>query len=220
MPRSYETVSDFGPIEYGCARGFICAVDGKSIETPAIAIESEQYALRGYACRYSEPLIHDGKIKVLQPGALDKSLRAGHPIRFQLDHDDNYVVGTTLDGLELLSDDYGLAFRFLIPGTAKGLHVRSLAQRKERTGVSIGYNAAKSVTRNVDGTPVDFIYEANLNEISLVRLGAIKRAYAVLEKADGLPPLSELSRNLTLQNDGAFVVVMRALQKLEDCVRQ
>jgi HK97 family phage prohead protease len=198
--------------EVASGGGFITQIDHQSVTSiKEIAFTDDGKVLQGFACFYNKPIFHEGKFQVIAPGAFDAYLANPiKPVEFWLKHDEQKVVGDTNSGLELYSDQRGLAFRFRFPNTTLGREARQLARDREYTGVSVGCTF-KSNIEIIDGEPVMIIQNAHLQEISLVPVGAIGKAFAILGTPD--ETLQEYC-STSLASDGAFVGLQRALRKL------
>ena len=177
-------------------------------------------ALFGYATRWDQTTqLHCGTYKRLAPGAFDKSLASGSRIDFSINHIDGQCVGSNRDGLQLHSDEYGLAYRFRIPETPFGRQLRMMAESKEDDGISVGFywHSAKKATRWIDGREVICIREAELYEVSLMSglaSGAIKDAFATYGNVDYSMSLREECLTGKYRYDAAAVGVTRALHRL------
>jgi HK97 family phage prohead protease len=133
-----------------------------------------------------------------------------------MDHDLTRVIGSTDDELELHSDERGLAFRLHFPGTRLGEEAKRLVIEKEYMGMSVGCKYQYR-TETIGGEAVQVIHSAALEEISLVRVGAIGKAFATLTTADR--PLIDDCRTGILASDGAFVELIRACQRAMAALR-
>jgi len=152
----------------------------------------------------------NGELRAFVPGCFADSLRSGKTIQFRLQHEAANVVATTRDNLTIVDDPkVGLTFRLRVPGTMIGQIVASMVQKESRTNMSIGYSILDDVVRNIAGHQVRLITEADLLELSLVKEGAIRRAFAmIVDGARTAPPrpgsmsldfkLSSIAHNLNL----------------------
>src|ERR1700681_3520237 len=146
-------------------------------------------ALQGVATQYNQILHqHHGVTMKVLPGAFDRTLQSGVPVRFLLGHHDGQCIGSTADNLELFSDATNLVFRFRFPDTELGRQARAIAQSNEHTAVSIGFDyrgANKEVCR-YGGTDVMVIKQAWLFEVTWLHglLGAVQQAFASYENVD------------------------------------
>ncbi|MBB4427098.1 HK97 family phage prohead protease [Bradyrhizobium sp. CIR48] len=215
--RGYEIAANPFGLEYGGASGFITHIDGKRL-TPTVEAQSpdDGRVLQGYACLYNKPVWNEGAIKSICPGAFDEYLATRPKVGFWLDHDEKKEVGDSTNGLELQSDDRGLAFRFRFPDTSLGRAARQLALDREYTGMSVGFTFRNDHVVDIEGEKVSLVKNAHLREISFVRSGAIDAAFGVL-----VQPSNSLKDALpSLPWDGAARDVMRALQKVSDAFEQ
>jgi HK97 family phage prohead protease len=214
MRREYETASGRWPqLEYGTG-GFVTHIDSKRIAAPySVKCVDDGKVLQGLACVYNVPVIVDGHVKMICPGAFDDYLaNPRNKVGFWLNHDPEKVVGDTDNGLELFSDRRGLAFRFRFPDNSMGRLAKEIAQSKEYTGMSVGCTYQNDNVVTMEGIEVSQIKNAHLQEISFVKAGAIEKAFGILGNAD--ISLKEAC-NTALSSDGAFVRLMRATQALQ-----
>ena len=151
---------------------------------------------------------------MILPGAFSAAQK--RRAEFWIAHDPSRVVGSTDNGLGLHSDERGLAFRFRFPNTALGNEAKRLVADKEYMGMSVGC-AFQYRTETICDESVHIIHTAYLEEISLVKAGAIEKAFAVRAKPDR--PLSENCHTGSLASDWAYVQFMRACQKTMAAVR-
>lgn len=207
-----------GPIEYGDACAIVNVGRFPTPTTLSHKATSRRsnygMAIQGFATRYNQPLIHDNKLKVLLPGALDASIKSGKRIRFLLDHDDKLECGCTDTNLQLLTDANGVAFRLRLSESELAHHARTLAEAKLYTAMSIGYFDAKYETKYIDGYAVQYIYSAHLGEISFLKAGAVRTTHAELCDTRQAGSLLEETKNGKFLSDGSFAVLIRALQNV------
>jgi HK97 family phage prohead protease len=224
---AYETARATQNLDLKYTTGYITTVDGHYVEPPAIknyAGHLPTYAKRvvqGYAVLFRKPLIHDGKVKVVTPGAFSDCLNSKERVRVLIGHDPHRCVGSTDDDqLELLADKYGIAFRFKVPPSDLGTEMLSLIETNRMDGMSIGFRGCKTETKIVEDTPVLFLSEGTLQEISLVAKGACKTAYAMLVSADSCGTLRDdcLQFPRRLLSDCAYVQAMRGLRAIRDAL--
>jgi HK97 family phage prohead protease len=176
-------------------------------------------ALAGYATCWNKPVEYDGKRVMMLPTAFDSTLRSGAVVGLWLNHCPDQCVGTNYDHLDLYADTQGLAFRFRIPETEDGLRVKSMAESKDHTCMSIGFhwNDAQTKSCLIDGVEVVYIINATLHEISYLHgfhAGLVKDAYASLQDLDYNESLQENCSGGRFLYEGAAIGVTRALQDL------
>jgi HK97 family phage prohead protease len=93
-----------------------------------------------------------------------------------VDYDESRLIATAADRLELLGDDKGLAFRLrLRPGDNDLIR---LVKSGERDGMSVGYRIEADEWKTIAGERVRIITYGSLIEISLVKRGAVRQAFA------------------------------------------
>jgi HK97 family phage prohead protease len=122
-------------------------------------LDGDEWTVEGYASTYDRDLGDD----VITPGAFEKSLGNGRPVRFLYQHDHRQVLGKTL---ELREDDRGLFGRFAISKTSLGQDVRTLLKDGALDSFSIGYLPKEAEIDKKAG--VRRLKEVELIECSLV----------------------------------------------------
>jgi HK97 family phage prohead protease len=130
------------------------------IETKRLG-DGEEWSVEGYASTYDRDLGDD----VIVPGAFQKSLGNGRPVRFLYQHDHRQVLGKTL---ALTEDDRGLFGRFHISKTPLGETVRTLLRDGALDSFSIGYLSKEEELDKKAG--VRSIKEVELLEVSVVSI--------------------------------------------------
>lgn len=211
MLRNYEIAANPYGIEYGSAPGPVTHIDGKRIAT--LKTVDDGKVLQGLACLWNKPVVSGGKIKSICRGAFDKYLATKPTVGFWLDHDENKVIGDTSNGLELLPDSSGLAFRFRFPDTTLGKTAKQLVRDGAYSGISVGFTYKKNRVKIIEGEEVSLVEDAWLQEVSLVKHGAIDEAFGIL-----VDPRGTLKDALPTMNiDGAFRNLIRVIHKLKDC---
>jgi len=171
----------------------------------------------GYATMYNK--IHFGdrsQLEVFSPGCFARTLVSGKAVRAIIEHDEAKVVGTTADVLELRSDRNGLGFKCFLPYTPEGSVAYDMVNQAVRCSMSVSYEVRVDEVRNIDGHDIRFIRDAELNEISFVKAGAVREAFAVKHSSDDM--LDHIMRNGSLLSDGAAAGFKRAFHKFEDDV--
>jgi len=213
MTRDYETASRPMGLEYG-GGGPIIRVGHKVVGGLDIEVKDDQRTLCGYACVWARPMFHLGRFMVFAKGAFDNHLARRPSIEFWLDHDETKAVGSTGKGdLELYSDDIGLAFRLRIPDTTLGRTVRYLAESREYTGMSVGCRYSSKNKQTIEGEEVTVVDDALLEEISFVKQGAVKDAFATLLDSD--QSLRELCVS-RIDYEQKCILFLRALRAWEE----
>ena len=116
----------------------------------------------------SETRIADFR-EVIAPGAFARTLSENRDILALVDHDVSRVLGRTRSGsLSLSETAEGLEYRLSLPDTTTGNDLRTLAQRGDLGGVSMGFVAARD---SWDGE-LRTLHEVELHEISIVQAHA------------------------------------------------
>jgi HK97 family phage prohead protease len=203
-----------GDIEYGDTC-FVTAVGGRSVPPP-ISRKASRYetkVIEGTATKYNSVLFHDGKFKVVAPGAFDLSMKYDVPVEFWMDHDRFLKLGDTRNNLEIYSDDMGLHFRLRLDNTELSSHARALVESKAYTECSIGYDQGRTEKREVAGQDVLFILQARLEEISLVPSGAVKATHAQISDVDNCRSLEHDCKSMKFRCDNSYAELQRALRR-------
>lgn len=124
-------------------------------------LDGDEWTVEGYASTYDRDLGDD----VVLPGAFQKSLGNGRPVRFLYQHDHRQPIGKAL---ELKEDERGLFGRFAISKTALGADVRTLLRDGALDSFSIGYLPGETEFDKKAGTRK--IKEVELLEVSVVSI--------------------------------------------------
>jgi HK97 family phage prohead protease len=204
----YETASHVGDLEYSYG-GYITAVDNRAVKQIAPRKAASRYEPKivdGFACLYSKPHMYKGRIEVHQQGCFNETLSSKDRVDLCIDHNESYSLGNTDENLELIDTSKGLAFR---------LRVRSqedLDLLQGRTAMSVRYAERDVEMRKIDGEDVRFIKSAKLVECSAVFQGAVPKTHLMVRDAKSVGEFRDDCKGF--QNDGAFVDLKRALDKL------
>jgi HK97 family phage prohead protease len=132
---------------------------GLPLQIETKRLDGDEWTVEGYASTYDLDLGNDAIV----PGAFQKSLGNGRPVRFLYQHDHRQVLGKTLD---LREDGTGLYGRFAISKTSLGQDVRTHLKDGALDSFSIGYLPHDSEVDKKAG--VRRIKEVELIECSLV----------------------------------------------------
>lgn len=121
--------------------------------------------LIGLAAPYgAETRINDFR-EVIAAGAFTRTLAAGGDVLCLADHDPTRVLGRTRSGtLTLRETVQGLEYALTLPDTSVGNDIRTLAQRGDIGGVSMGFRCIRD---NWQGD-LRTLHEVELHEISIV----------------------------------------------------
>jgi HK97 family phage prohead protease len=204
-------------LEYGAACGFITALDGRSVPPPVFRKSASRYETKvidGIATKYNYALFHDGKLKVIMPGAFDISMEYDAPVEMWIDHDKSLKIGDSRTNLELHSDEYGLGFRLRLDNSTLASHARSLVESKAYTEMSVGYDHVKTDTREIGGKSVLFILQARLQEISLVQAGCVTTTHAQISDIDTCGSLALDCKSMKFRVDNSYAELQRKLRNL------
>ncbi|APP01796.1 primosome assembly protein PriA [Xanthomonas perforans] len=104
--------------------------------------------------------------ELIAPGAFTRTLAENKDILALADHAPDKVLGRTKSGtLALRQTDKGLEYSLTLPDTSTGNDIRTLAQRGDLGGVSMGFVATRD---SWDGDRRT-LHEVELIEISIVQ---------------------------------------------------
>ncbi|WP_424981604.1 HK97 family phage prohead protease [Maritalea sp. S77] len=204
MSRDCKATGD-EPMEIGYFGGGMLAIDGRLQSPPPSSPTSRKSTfnmahpvLQGWACVYGKFHSHKGRAEVFAPGCFGNSLMK-NKVQFQLDHNRD-VLDDTSGGLQLLSDEKGLAFRLEL----KNNGVREIVSQHRWNAVSVGYNHIDYRDFNIKGQEVRLIKKADLREISLVRRGAVRQTFARVVDAANSGPLETEMKSSSFDVDSAW----------------
>jgi HK97 family phage prohead protease len=134
-----------------------------------------------------------------------------------VDYDESRLIATAADRLELLGDEKGLAFRLrLRPGDNDLIR---LVKSGERDGMSVGYRIEADEWKTIAGERVRIITYGSLIEISLVKRGAVRQAFASVADVSQCGTLAEDCRAGILLRDGSTRTLMTALRNLQSILK-
>jgi HK97 family phage prohead protease len=165
--------------------------------------------IEGYGVKYNT-VINDGKLNMVVPDALDTSM-----VQFWVDHKSQLKLGDTRTNLELYTDDYGLAFRLRLDDSELAERACALVKNKQKTECSIGFDLAKTVTREIDGKSIIVILQARLEEISLVFSGAMSDSptHAMVNDIEKCGSLADDCKSMKFRSDNSFAELQRKLRR-------
>lgn len=225
--RDYETAAGNLPIQYGAPCGAHLAFEDsplrmaeeKSDQLPSV-VSMVRPTLRGYATRFTKTHNYAGRVEIFAPGAFSRSLSDGSNIRFLKNHDVYDQIGCTDDRLVLMQDEYGLAFDLDLTGHTELTQIADLVSIRGWDQMSVGYRTLRAEEKKFDGLDYTVIHEAELAEISLVKVGAVKETHVTLiDGADALP-FKLAVRGLFVLNDAATTNLNRAIAATLRCLRK
>ena len=129
-----------------------------------------------------------GEIILFEPTSYDAYFSSGKRPEFWVGHDSTKVVGSNVE-LSILNE--GVAFRFELPNTMLGKAVKDAVLSGEKTSISVGFVELKGHDEIHFGRKVHHITEASIREISVVPVGASKKAFCRIIDANREPSLDE-----------------------------
>lgn len=153
-------------------------VDGRDVEFRKVSTGSldvdtvdtdEPRRFRGYAAVFDSPSEPLPFIETIRPGAFKRTLNSGHEVRMFLNHNSDFVLGSTRSGtITLHEDERGLLVEGILPETSYGRDLAVLMQRGDVHSMSFGF----SIPRNGDAWSDDGqsreLREVILHEVSIV----------------------------------------------------
>jgi HK97 family phage prohead protease len=159
-------------------------------------LDGDAWEVSGYASTFDRDLGDD----VVVPGAFQKSLSTGRPVRFLFGHDHRQPIGKTL---ELKEDERGLFGRFAISKTSLGADVRTLLRDGAIDSFSIGYLPKEAEVDKKAG--VRKLKEVELIEVSVVSIP--------MNPAALVTGVKELDGNAIAQAVAAYVADAEATRR-------
>jgi HK97 family phage prohead protease len=182
----------------------------------------------GYAAVFnsdSEPLPF---IETISPGAFRKSLRSRNEIKMFMNHNMDYVLGSTRSKtLKIKEDDKGLLVSAMLPNTTVGRDLSVLMQRGDVHAMSFGFSVPRGGDKYSEDGTKRVLNEIRLHEVSIVTgfhayeaTTASVRTVEILAKrtnvdADALSDaLLRLEAGENLQEDQAALIT-EVVQKLK-----
>lgn len=137
----------------------------------------EQPALEGKAVGFNT--IMDGTDYVFIKGSIDYSGR----IPLCLDHQESIEYADSYNGLSIIEADDGLLWRVDLSKTKNPTALAAMVESGNRQCVSINCVIMESEVHNCGGRDIEFVTRAKLKEISLVKQGKSRPAFAFLTDA-------------------------------------
>jgi uncharacterized protein len=151
-------------------------------------------ALQGYACLWNKIHWYSRlqRLEAFAPGAFAASLMSGKAISAYTEHDEIGLFATTADRLELIQDQWGLAFRVqLRKGDDHQEHLARKVALGEWSQMSVGYRTIREHTVTIDGKTIHLLDECDLREISICKRGAVPGTTCVVIDARNRKTLRE-----------------------------
>jgi HK97 family phage prohead protease len=131
--------------------------------------EIEGMRFTGYAAVFnsdSEPLPF---IETISPGAFKKSLRSRNEIKMFMNHNMDYVLGSTRSKtLRIKEDDKGLLVSAILPNTTVGRDLSVLMQRGDVHAMSFGFSVPRGGDKYSEDGTKRVLNEIRLHEVSIV----------------------------------------------------
>lgn len=123
----------------------------------------------GYAAVFGETVDIGGHfLEVIERGAFTDTLKTAD-VRAYFDHDRGRVLGRSTAGtLRLNEDSKGLAVEIDLPDTSDGRDVRTLVDRGDVSGMSIGFVVTREEWDQRSEPATRIIHEISLREVSIV----------------------------------------------------
>ncbi len=137
-------------------------------------------AICGYATLWDREHFFEGRYETFAKGCFDEGLAAGLQVGFFLDHDKTQFMGSTLDRLEVFSDDIGVAFKFWPDVSDR--HQAALANVADgvRRECSVGSQTIRDTIVEFGGRTQRIIHSALLVDISIGKSAVVRGTYATL----------------------------------------
>ncbi len=141
-----------------------------------MSVTDEQPVLYGYAVRWNELSQPLPFLERFLPGAFKEQLGTDGDVLALVDHSTDKVIGRRSNSTLSLSEDQAGLKVEIKPntGTTWGKDIVSLVERRDVTGMSIGFKAIEDAWDNQDGKQIRSVEKASLVEVSVV----VNPAYA------------------------------------------
>lgn len=144
-------------------------IDGDEVEMRAA--DGDGMTLTGYAARFNSRSEDMGFRETIEPGAFAKTLKARNEVKALINHNSDYVIGSTRAGtLVLNEDDKGLADHISLPDTSFGRDLSVSVARRDISAQSFGFSVVR------DEWSKDYsqrrLIEVRLHEVSIVAMPA------------------------------------------------
>lgn len=153
-------------------------VDGRGVEyrtvsTGALDVENldsdEPRRFRGYAAVFDSPSEPLPFTETIRPGAFKRTLNSGREVRMFLNHNSDFVLGSTRSGTITLSEDgRGLLVEGILPETSYGRDLATLMQRGDVHSMSFGFSIPRNGDAWSDDGQARELREIILHEVSVV----------------------------------------------------
>jgi HK97 family phage prohead protease len=127
--------------------------------------------LRGYAMVFnSRSLDLGGFTEIIDPSAVDRTLKEGIDVRALVNHDQGKVIGRTTAGtLELRKDKRGLAVTIEPdPEISYAGDIMRAVQRGDVSGMSFGFRVLADAWDFTEDNPVRTVTDMRISEVSIV----------------------------------------------------
>lgn len=133
--------------------------------------------ITGYAIVFNSPSADlGGFVEVIEPSAVERSLRDEADIRALVDHDTSKVLGRTTAGtLRLAKDSHGLRVEIDVPKTTAGNDILESVSRRDVSGMSFTFAVVRPQGERFerrDKTVTRIITDMVIREISVVTFPA------------------------------------------------
>lgn len=183
--------------------------DGREMRRPGI---------QGFACIFDKAFQYEGQIVMFTNTAF-AGVRWSGPKSLRFDHKNGRSYGCSDDGLEFENSLEGLAFRMPLDGEDGRVVYENIVSR-QRACVSVGCNLDESEVRTIAGHKVKIVHKASLDEISLVREGAVPKTAAwVVDLAHEDPSLWSACRKTSFAMAKSVANVSAAGQRIIDAIQ-
>jgi HK97 family phage prohead protease len=141
--------------------------------------EESSLCVEGLAVITDEPIAtKNGDIIVFESSAFNEYLANAARPEFWLEHNSSKVVAKS--GVEIAKIEGGIVFRAPITGSRYESKVQRMVDSKDQAAISIGVTHNKYRKEKVGDHDVIFVERATIDEVSLVKAGAVETAFARL----------------------------------------
>ncbi|RUW17379.1 HK97 family phage prohead protease [Mesorhizobium sp. M4B.F.Ca.ET.013.02.1.1] len=162
--------------------GYVTVFEQKFAAAPADTLA----VIGGYATKWWNLHVFGSTIDAFARTCFDQSIVFGKDVKFLVNHDWKKEVGGTSNGLELMADPDGLAFRYPLPDTDLGREALSMIRSGGgQAGMSVGYKVLEQKSVEIDRQKVRVLTRCDLSEISIVKVGAVPGAFTQVKTTPG-----------------------------------
>jgi HK97 family phage prohead protease len=130
---------------------------------------SEDRKIRGYAIVFNSRSVDlGGFIEIINPDAVERTLRQALDVHAYWNHNSDKVLGRTPRTMLLKKDGRGLRVEIDTPRWAEREGILETIERGDVTGMSFGFRTVEDDWRMDDGVPLREVLDMVISEVSVV----------------------------------------------------